>query len=206
MLPSFRNRLVAHTVKQINNQHPKKTSFKLFNGKPQTQETEENAYSVITTTKSTDRPRPTGHSPLLYPTIGNPISPHQSRKQMHQTQAQQKQQITAQTLLPYSCFLPNTTLPPPTLKPAPPQARQPELFNYSNTPKFSTQPKNFANTIRQLALNCHSQFILSEIFTTPHMVLAYFLTLLILIQYVLNFFHLLHQKLQIILLIRHKGK
>ena len=56
------------------------------------------------------------------------------------------QQITAQTLLPYSDFLPNTTLPPPTLIPALQRAPQPELLNYSNTPQFSTQPLNFANT------------------------------------------------------------
>ena len=48
--------------------------------------------------------------------------------------------------MPYSGFLPNTTLPPPTLIPAPPQAPQPELLNYSNTTQFSTQPIKFANT------------------------------------------------------------
>ena len=83
--------------------------------------------------------------PPLYPTIGNSISPHQNQTQLHQTQAQE-QQITAQTLLPYSGFLPNTTLPPPTLIPAPPRAPPPELLDYSNTPQFSTQPKNFANS------------------------------------------------------------
>ena len=30
--------------------------------------------------------------------------------------------------------------------PAPPRAPQPELLNYSNTPQFSIQPINFANT------------------------------------------------------------
>ena len=53
--------------------------------------------------------------------------------------------MTAETLLPYSGFLPNTTLPAPTLIPAPPQALQPELLKYSNTSQFFTQPTNFAN-------------------------------------------------------------
>ena len=138
---------------------PKKSSFKLFNKKTQAQETEEHPYSVITTAKSSDRPRPTGHSPPLYPTISNPLSPHssQSQSQTHlhpaqpftaQQPPQQQQQYTPQltTLQPYSGFLPNTTLPPPTLIPAPPRAPQPEILNYSNTPQFSTQPINFANT------------------------------------------------------------
>ena len=47
--------------------------------------------------------------------------------------------------MPYSCFLPNTTLHPPTLLPAPPRAPKLELLSYSNTPQFSTQPINFAN-------------------------------------------------------------
>ena len=123
---------------------PKKSSFKLFPKKPQTQETEEHSYSVISTAKSADISRPTRHSPPLYPTIANPISPHQS--QIHQTQAEQQQQITTQTLLPYSGFLANITLPPTTLIAAPPRAPQPELLNYSNTPQFSTQPIKFANT------------------------------------------------------------
>ena len=67
--------------------------------------------------------------------------------QIHQTQAQQQQQqITEQILLPYSGFLQNTTLPPPTLIPTSPRAPQHELLNYSNTPQFCTQPINFANT------------------------------------------------------------
>ena len=48
--------------------------------------------------------------------------------------------------MPYSGFLPNTTLPPPTLIPAPPRAPQLKLLNYSNTPQFSTPPIIFANT------------------------------------------------------------
>ena len=48
--------------------------------------------------------------------------------------------------MPYSGFLPNTTLPHPTLIKAPPRAPQSELLNYSNTPQFSTQAINFANT------------------------------------------------------------
>ena len=48
--------------------------------------------------------------------------------------------------MPYSGFLPNTTLPPPKLIPAPPRAPHPELLNYSNTPQFSTQPITSANT------------------------------------------------------------
>ena len=74
------------------------------------------------------------------------MSPHQSQTQKQQKQEQQQKQITTQIFLPYSGFLPNTTLPPPTLIPAPPQAPQLELLNYSNTPQFSTQPINFANT------------------------------------------------------------
>ena len=45
----------------------KKSSFKLFNKKPHTQETEKHPYSVITITKSTDRPRPTENSPTTLP-------------------------------------------------------------------------------------------------------------------------------------------
>ena len=48
--------------------------------------------------------------------------------------------------MPYSGFLPNTTLPLPTIITAPPRAPQPELLNYSNTSQFSTQPINFSNT------------------------------------------------------------
>ena len=48
--------------------------------------------------------------------------------------------------MPYSGFIANTTLQPPTLLPAPPRAPQPELINYSNTPQFSTHPIIFANT------------------------------------------------------------
>ena len=48
--------------------------------------------------------------------------------------------------MPYAGFLPNTTLPPSTLIPAPPREQQPELLNYSNSPQLSTQPINFANT------------------------------------------------------------
>ena len=48
--------------------------------------------------------------------------------------------------MPYSGFLPNTTLPPPTLIPAPPQPAQFDLLNYSNLPQFSTQPINCANS------------------------------------------------------------
>ena len=48
--------------------------------------------------------------------------------------------------MPYSGFLPITSLPPPTIIQAPPRGPQPELLNYSNTPQFSTQPTNFANT------------------------------------------------------------
>ena len=53
--------------------------------------------------------------------------------------------MNTQTLLRYSGFLSNTTLQPPTLIPAP-RAPQPKLLSYSNTPQFSTQPINFANT------------------------------------------------------------
>ena len=46
----------------------------------------------------------------------------------------------------YSGFIANTTLQPPIIIPAPPREAQPEIDNYSNTPQFSTQPLNFANT------------------------------------------------------------
>ena len=49
-------------------------------------------------------------------------------------------------MLPYSVFLSNTTLQPPTIKPAPPRAPQSKLIIYTNTPQFSTQPISFANT------------------------------------------------------------
>ena len=49
-------------------------------------------------------------------------------------------------MLPHSGFLSNTTLQPPTIISVPPRAAQHELINYSNTPQFSTQPINFANT------------------------------------------------------------
>ena len=90
--------------------------------------------------------------PHFTPQLVIPYTSHQSQTQKHQTQAQQQQrqfqQITTQNLLPYSGFLPNTTLPPPTLIPAPPRATKPEILNYSNTPQFSTQPINFANTYK----------------------------------------------------------
>ena len=135
----------SEATKQSN---PKKTSFKFFNKKSQAQETEEHPYSLITTAKSADRPRPTGHYPPLCPTISNPISTSQSQTRIHQTQAQQQQQhqIYTQNSLPYSGFINNRTLQPPTLIPAPPQALQTEPINYSNTPQFSTQLLNFANT------------------------------------------------------------
>ena len=121
---------------------PKKSLFKLFNKKPQTQET--HTQSLLLPNLQIDFVLL--DTPPLYSTIGNPISPHQIQTQIHQTQAQQQQQTTAQSLLPYSGFLPNTTLPPPTLIPALQRAPQLELRNYSNTPQFSTQPLNFANT------------------------------------------------------------
>ena len=84
VLPPSQNSLVAHTAKQQST--PKKSSFKLFNKKPQIQEAEEHPYSVITTAPSTDRPRPTGHSPPIYPTIGNPISPIKDKRKYTQAQ------------------------------------------------------------------------------------------------------------------------
>ena len=63
-LPS-KNSLVAHTAKQLNNQHPKSHHLNSLIKKPQTQETEKHPYSVITTANSADKPRPTGHSPAL---------------------------------------------------------------------------------------------------------------------------------------------
>ena len=106
---------------------------------------EEHPYSVITTAKSTDRTRLSGHSLSLVPIIGNPISPHQSQTQIHREQAQ-RPHLNTQILLPYSGFLPNTTLSPPVLIPAPPRAPQLELLIFSNTPQFFTQPISFANT------------------------------------------------------------
>ena len=61
----YQNHLVAHTVKQPENPLLKSHRLIYLIKKPQAQETEEHPYSVITTTKSTDRPRPTGHSPHL---------------------------------------------------------------------------------------------------------------------------------------------
>ena len=144
VLPPSQNQLVAHTVKRLNNPPPKSHHF--FIKKSQAQDTEEHLYSVITTAKSADRPRPTGHSPL-YPSISNPVSTHQSQPQIHQTQAQQQPHpINTQTLLPYSDSIANTTFQPPTIIPAPTRAPQPKLLNYSNTPQFSTQPIKFSNT------------------------------------------------------------
>ena len=100
--------------------------------------------------------------PPFYPTIGNPICPHQSQTQIHQAQAQQPQ-INTQTLLPYSGILPNTTLPPPVLIPVSPRAPQSEFFNFSNTPQFSTQPINFANTDKT-----HSSELQQPIHTVSH--------------------------------------
>ena len=75
------------------------------------------------------------------------LYPPSSQTQIHQTQAQrQTLQTNTQILLPYSGFLSNTTLQPPTTIPAPPRAPQTELLNYLNTPQFSTQPINFAKT------------------------------------------------------------
>ena len=126
--------------------------------------------------------------------------------QIHQTQAQQQQQITAQALLPYSGFLPNTTLPPPTLISAPPRAPQAELLNFSNTLQFSTKPINFANTDKtnssQLPLPIHT---VSNVHDTTYDISP--------LSDISNsgpnsshFFHLLHHEFQIILLIRHKEK
>ena len=150
---------------------PKKSSFKLFNKKPQAQETEEHTYSVITTAEYADRPRATEHSPSLYPAISNPVSPpHQIQMQIHQTEAEQQQphHINTQTLLRYSVFLSNTTLQPPTFIPAPPRAPQPELNNYSNTPQLSTQPIIFADNNKihssELAQPTHT---VSNITDTP---------------------------------------
>ena len=63
VLPPCPNQLVAHTAKGTKQTTPKYSSFKLFNRKPQAQETKEHPNSVITTAKSADRPRPTGHFP-----------------------------------------------------------------------------------------------------------------------------------------------
>ena len=71
--------------------------------------------------------------------------------------------------MPYSGFLPITTLPPPTLIPAPPRAPQPELLNYSNTPQFSTQPINFANTDKTSGSDLPQPIhTVSNIHDTPH--------------------------------------
>ena len=64
VLPPPQNHLVAHTPRQLDNQHPKTHHLNSLK-KPQTRDTEEHPYSVIITTKSTDRPRPTGHPPTL---------------------------------------------------------------------------------------------------------------------------------------------
>ena len=123
--------------------------------------------------------------------------------QIHQTQAQQHQ-IKTQSLLPYSGFLPNTTLPPPVLIPAPPRAPQPKLLTYSNTPQFSTQSINFANTDKTHSSELPKPFhTVSHINDTTHDI-SFFLTLLFLIQPVLKFLRLPLHKLQISHLIHPK--
>ena len=62
-----------------------------------------------------------------------------------QTQ-QHPHQLNTQGLLPYSGFLTDTSLQPPTIIPAPPRTPPPELLNYSNTHQFFTQPMNFTKT------------------------------------------------------------
>ena len=52
----------------------------------------------------------------------------------------------------YSGFLTDALLQHQTpLIPTPPQAPQPELLSYSNTPQFSTQPVHFANTDKTIS-------------------------------------------------------
>ena len=109
--PPSQNRLVAHTAKQLNNQHPNSHHLNSLrknhkHKKPRNTHT----HSLLLPNLQIDLVL-LYTPPPLYPTIGNPICPHQNQTQIHQTQAQQQQQITAQILLPYSGFLPNTTLP-----------------------------------------------------------------------------------------------
>ena len=78
-----------------------------------------------------------------YPSSSNPISTSQSQMQIHQ--AQEQQQITTKTLLPYSIFIANATLSQTRLIPAPTLAPKPKLLNHSSTPHLSTQPMNLAN-------------------------------------------------------------
>ena len=88
MFPPYRNHLVAHTAKRLNNPTPKSQKLNSLK-KPQAQETDEHAYSVITNAKFADRPRPSGNSFPLYLKISIPISTYQSQAQIQQTQAQQ---------------------------------------------------------------------------------------------------------------------
>ena len=80
VLSLSQNRLVAHTPKQINSPNQKQSSFKFFNKKPQTKETKEHPYSVITTAKFADRPPPTGHSPHLPPQSVIPYPPIKTKR------------------------------------------------------------------------------------------------------------------------------
>ena len=142
--PPYPNPLFADTVKRLSNPTPKSHHVR----------------SLIKNHKL-KRPKNTPTQSLLLPSLQinhvllkiaplyskiiNPISTHQA--QIQQTQAQQQQfQTNTQILLPYSGFIANTTLQPPTIIPAPPRAPQPKIKNYSNTPQFSSQTINFANT------------------------------------------------------------
>ena len=150
VLPQSQNHLVAHTAKQLNNQHPKSHHLgSLRKSHKHKKRRNTPTQSLLLTNLQIDLvlldtlPHFTPQSVIPYPPI-------KIKTQIHQTQAQQHQ-INTQSLLPYSGFLPNTTLPPPVLIPAPPRAPQPELLHYSNTPQFSTKPINFANTDKTLS-------------------------------------------------------
>ena len=135
---------VAHRVKRLNNQSPKIHHLRFLKNHKHKKPTNNLAQSLLLPNLQIDVVLL--DTPPFYPTISNPIPYYQSQTQIHQTQAQQQHQIYTLTLSPYSGFLANTTLQLPTIIPAPPLAPQPELINYSNLPKFSTQPINFANT------------------------------------------------------------
>ena len=144
VLPPSQNRLVAHTAKQLSSQHPKSQHLNSLIKQPQNK-----------------KPRKTHTQSLLLPNL-----------QIDLVLLDTPPHFTPQSVIPYppsksKTNTPNASIttktnnctnfiailwfsskydtPPPTFIPAPPQAPQLELLNYSNTPQFSTQPINFAN-------------------------------------------------------------
>ena len=151
---------------------PKKSSFKLFNKKPQTQETEEHPYSVITTAKSRDRPRPTRNSPPppLYPTIGNPISPIKVKRKYTKRKHNDKNKYLHKLYCNTLVFFKIPHSPHPHLYQL---LQEHHNLNYLIIQTLHISPLNqeiLQTSIKLVAQNCYSQFTLSQIFTIPHMV------------------------------------